>query len=714
MASSSLVWRQLYWPTDLQAIRLAALLRTWASDDLVGPVVLETRASGDGVRWLIGTHSRCLSRVLDAARSLVPGLTVSPAKAPVERAELQTVRRVVASTAYRPLGDDPDSVARAVYGALARTAKTEELVIQVVLGPHHRAMAVPATTSDTAVRPWWQAAISGGKRLDADRRQALKTKLGTHGFGLVLRIGVRAARPDRRKSLLLSLFAGLRSAEAPGTHLRLLRDVPVRLHQAYAPWIWPMKLNVIELTSVVGAPIVKDLPGLPRAHPKPVAPTAPAKDGDRILADATAPGAGQIGYSVADASQHTWVMGPNGTGKSTLLLNLITQDMNAGHAVVVVEPKDLVADVLARVPKDRRDDVVLLDAADPEAVVGFNPLALDGRSPDLVADTLLGIFHDLYADSWGPRTADVLQNGLLCLARAKNASLVMLPLLLSNAAFRRRFLKQPGVLDPIATGPFWAAFEAMSDAERSHVIAPAMNKIRPWIIRPSLRAAIGQTQPRFTIRQGIEQNKIVLVPLSKGALGPEGAQLLAALVLSETWQAIRERVSRPAKERTPVMVYVDEVQDFLRLPTDLADVLAMSRSLGAYFHLAHQYRDQLSPSMRSAFDTNARTRIVFQLTATDAKAMAAGQTVLSPEDFTSLPAYSVYASVMRAGHLTPWASGRTLPPPKKVADPEAVRRRSRKHYARPIAEIEADLMTLIDGSSGEPSTPTGRVRRAQS
>jgi hypothetical protein len=712
MPAKPFVWRQLHWPTPLDPERLTTLLRVWSTDVVSQEIVLETRATATGVRWLLGARVDFLPRLLDPARDLIPGLSAVEASAP--REDIQTCRRLSISTRHRPLHDDPVAVTRAVFSALHRARPDEEVVLQLVLGPRRKPAVIPNEVPSSYVRPLWQNVFSQpGANLDTEKRQALRAKHAAHGFACTIRLGVRATRVDRRKSHLLGLYGALRSVEDTGTHLRLMNELPHRLNQPRTPWIWPLVMNTIELTSLSGLPLGDDdLPGLPAAHPRLLAPDRVAKEGDRIIAAATAPGVtGNLGYSVADSTRHSWFLGPNGTGKTTALLNLITQDMAAGRAMVVVEPKDLVSEVLARVPANRRDDVVLLDASDPESVVGFNPLASAGRSPDLVADTILGVFHALYADSWGPRTQDVLHNALLTLARRDDASLIMLPLLLTNPAFRRSMTKTAMQDDRFATGPFWAAFEALSDAERAQVIAPAMNKLRPWLIRPSLRAVLAQQQPRFNVRQVLTENKILLVPLSKGTLGPEGAQLLGAMVLSELWQAIRERVTVPVDERTPVMVYIDEVQDFLRLPTDLADVLATSRSLGASFHVAHQYRDQLSPNMRSAFETNARSRIAFQLSAADAKAMAAGQTELTPNDFSALGAFEIYTQLMHDGHLTGWASGKTLPPPPTTSSPKDVRAASRANYGRPVAEIEASFAELLDQPPQAPTKAPGRLPR---
>ncbi len=150
--------------------------------------------------------------------------------------------------------------------------------------------------------------------------------------------------------------------------------------------------------------------------------------------------------------------------------------------------------------------------------------------------------------------------------------------------------------DPFAAGPFWQWFDSLSPEATATIIAPLSNKLRPLLLSKPLRNVLAQQQPKFNVRQVLREKKVLLVPLQKGVIGPENAQLLGALVVAELWQAIRERAGTPEGSRDPVMVYIDEVQDYLRLPTDLGDALATARSLGAGFHLAHQYEKQLPPA----------------------------------------------------------------------------------------------------------------------
>lgn len=544
-----------------------------------------------------------------------------------------------------------------------------------------------------------------------------------------MRIGASAPTAERADRLIAGVLAAIRTSETPGLQVRLMPERPAYLHRVRLPGIglggvgWPLRLNVSEAIALTAWPIGEaDLPGLPALHPKQIPPVRLAAKGDRIVADAWAPGVnGALGYSVTDAMRHTWALGPTGTGKTTFLLGLISQDLEAGRALVVIEPNDLVADVLARIPDHRRDDVVVLDPTD-DSPVGINPLVRHGRRPELVADSLLGTFQALYGgtqgargDALGPRSTDILSNCLQVLAQHGDdgdTSLVMLPLLLTDPGLRRSLTRRVVERDPIGAAPFWSWFESLSDDARSQVVAPLANKLRP-LVRPQLRAVLGQRRPKFNIRDVLQKRKVLLVPLQPGVIGPDSAELLGALVISELWLALRERRSIPEAARAPVMIYADEVQTFLKLPVDLADALATSRSLRAGWHLSHQFVGQLSPSMRAAFETNARSRVCFQLEAADARFMAAGQSVVTPDDFGELPAFHIYAALMQDGARTPWASGRTRRAPPVSSDPDDIRRRSRERYGQPLDRIEADFAALLNAPApaGDAATAPGRRRR---
>lgn len=252
----------------------------------------------------------------------------------------------------------------------------------------------------------------------------------------------------------------------------------------------------------------------------------------------------------------------------------------------------------------------------------------------LIADAILAVFKEAFAENWSIRSQDILSAALLTLAQTKDASLLWLPALLTNEKFRHSITDK--LTDEIVLKPFWKNYDAMRDSERRTEIAPVLNKIRQFLYRPGLRNILGQSNPKFQLTDLFYKRKIILVPLNKGTIGAESARLLGALIVGLTWTLALSRANIPAYKRHIISLYIDELQDYLALPTDLSDALAQARGLGVGITMAHQYRAQLPPDIRAGIDANARSKIVFGLNATDTKEVAAMAPELDALDFMTL------------------------------------------------------------------------------
>jgi hypothetical protein len=700
VSAAPLAWYRLRWPREVEAEQVTQafhLLATTAG----GPVVVEAVGSSAGVEHRLAVSPVQAGTIADQLRATIPGLAVEVEN---DRPPLSASRAVELrlSTRNRPLRtDDLAGVSRATLTALAHVRGDELLCIQWILGRPLAALAVPNQLNGLMLRSWIGALLLAPfgppQPVDTELRNAVRTKQAEPGWRAEARVAVRAKSASREQQLIRQVVGALRSGEAPGVSFRLRPTSVSRVVRAAPGWRMPLRLNATELATVSTWPVglTSELP-VEMIGSRLVAPSAAIPKRGRIIGSATFPGRERsLALTPTDALRHLHVLGPTGSGKSTLLLNLITQDMAAGRAVVVIEPKgDLIADVLERIPAGRIGDVVLLDPSDTVRPVGLNPLALGGRSPELAADQLLGLFHSLYAAHWGPRTHDILGASLLTLARLPGMTLAALPLLLTDAGFRRRVLR--GVDDPIGLTPFWTAYEAWSEAERAAAIAPVMNKLRPLLLRPELRAVIGQARGSFDLRRVFTERKLLLVNLNKGLLGPETSALLGSLVVSQLWQGVLGRSAIPPQRRHPVFVYVDEFQDYMHLPLDFADALAQARGLAVGFALAHQYMHQLEPAMRSAVLANAQSRVAFRLPSEDARVVASGSTLM-PEDFQSLGAFQCYAQLVASAAVQPWCSAATVLPGRPVSDPAVVRAASRSTYGVDRSAIEADLFELFVG-----------------
>lgn len=686
-------WARLYLPLGLQPDQVVNALSAMATLYAVPRIVIETAGAAGEVQWWIAAPAPALHAIQAQLPTYLPGVQLVPGQRVRTPLLQHAAKLAIHGNAARAINlSRPEATSRAVLNVLAQTGTKEQLVLQVVLGDRLRPTApvVPAKSPAGA----------------AERRRLLAEKTAVHGFGCTVRIGVTAASTPRARQLIGSLLSAFRGAESPKVAMRLKAERTSAIESLRSPWRWPLQLSVRELAGLIGWPIGDPpIAGLPAPHPRPMpAPKAVARAG-LVLGDSTAPGRPRpLALSLDDSLRHLMMLGPTGTGKSTLIANLVVQSMAAGHGVVVIDPKrSLVDDLLWRVPADRRNDVVLLDATD-SAPIGINPLV--GRDPELAADALVYLIHELYADNWGPRTQDILHASLLSLARRGDASLLHVPLLLTNAGFRRSVTARLVRNDPMGLGSFWAWYESISEAERQSVIAPVMNKLRSVLLRPGLRAILGQVEPRFDMSDVFTKRRILLVSLSRGQLGPDGAKLLGSLVVNLLWQEATRRA--PGATTQPVMIFIDELQDYLRIPGDLGDALATARGYGVSFTLATQHLGAVPNRLKSALLANARSRVMFQLSHDDAVLMARGSE-LAPEDFTSLGRYQAYASILSHGAPTGWASLQTRPLSTASATPTSIRQRSRQRYGRSLSEVEASWADLA--GQGAPRTePLGRVQ----
>ena len=239
-----------------------------------------------------------------------------------------------------------------------------------------------------------------------------------------------------------------------------------------------------------------------------------------------------------------------------------------------------------------------------------------------------------------------------------------------------------------------------------------MNKLRKFVLRKNLAAVLGQSCPRFRLRDVFRDGKAVLVPLNDALLGPGAAQLLGSLVVAELWMATLERAAEKRPLDRPAAIYIDEVQQFLHLPTSIADALATSRSYGVSWNLAHQFRDQLPAQMRAAFDANARNKVVFGLGPDDARDLARMAPGLVAEDFMALKPYDIYANVVDDGAPAGWFSARTLAPTAALHDGHIVRQRSRDQWGQVSTTEPVSAPEPGDELSGTAPVISVKARRS--
>ena len=691
--NQDLCWYQVFWqrPDNLETIY--ALLTHLASTTPRGSVIWEIRGSGGNVKFFLATF-RCYSHQIHAVFR-ANGKIRFAASEESERPPMAIAKRLKISRPVLPLKTDTTiSVVRSTLAAMAGLPKSVEAVVQIVLGPSYAPSPAPKKMSDPHAN-WFNYINGSVSEASSESMSRIREKSSQHGFFATVRLGLSEGA---NSGIFYNILSALRILESAGVIITAVNEKSEAINNAYAPWHFLLKLSVKELAAFLLLPIGDtDFNGVADIHPKIIQPPAWLAKADSSRCFAISSTNTRLSISPKDALEHTAILGSTGTGKSVVMENLVLKDINDGRGILLVDPKsDLVNSVLEKIPEWRIKDVILIDPSDP-CPVGFNPFAFrDYGNPNLTADTVLAALKQIFSENWGIRSQDIFTSGLLTLAQTEGSTLLWLPPLLTNEDFRQKITSK--IKYKIGLEPYWAAFESMKDSQRQTEIAPIMNKIRQFILRPGLRNVLGQSKPKFMLTDLFTKGKIVLVPLNKGIIGEESAKLLGSLIVGMAWTLALSRTNIPKEERTMVSIYIDELQDYLSLPTDLSDALAQARGLGVSLTMAHQYRAQLPPEIRSGIYANARNKIVFGLNSEDVKAMAAMSKDLEYVDFMMLPRYHIYTSLQSGGRATGWISGQTLPPSPKIREAVEVKAQSMKTYGMPAEQVEAEYLEILNAS----------------
>ncbi len=407
-----------------------------------------------------------------------------------------------------------------------------------------------------------------------------------------------------------------------------------------------------------------------------------------------------FGIKQKDRRGHMYIIGKTGTGKSTLLANMIISDMAKNQGLALIDPHgDLAERILDSVPKERIADVIYFHPGDLDYPIAFNPL--EKVSPDarhLVVSGLIAVFKKIWPEFWGPRLEHILRHSLFTLLEFPGATLLDLPKLLTNKDFREIVLKYASDRQ---VREFWfCEFERYSAWLKSEATSPILNKVGQFLTSPPLRNVIGQKENTFNLRQIMDEGKILIINLAKGQIGEDNAALLGAMLVTKIHLAASSRADIEESRRRSFYFYVDEVHNFFTL--SFADILSEARKYGLSLILAHQYMDQLDERMRFAIFGNVGTLISFRVGAGDAYYLAKEfKPVFEEADFINLADHNIYLKLMIDGISSRPFSAATLPPLERGASfKKQIVDGSRKRYARPRQDIERNFLETPLGYAG--------------
>ncbi|MCO6509567.1 MAG: type IV secretion system DNA-binding domain-containing protein [Aridibacter famidurans] len=357
-----------------------------------------------------------------------------------------------------------------------------------------------------------------------------------------------------------------------------------------------------------------------------------------------------------------WLLGKTGTGKSTMIENLMFDDLSKGYGFALLDPHgDLVSRVRGWFHRFDVTELIDFDVPNKNQEYGFNPLSgVAAKYRPLAASGLVLVFKHLWKDAWGARTEHILRNSILTLLDYPGATLSDLLKLLADNDFRKRVLTY-------VTGRqvrlFWEdEFQKYSYRFRAYAVSPIQNKVGAFLSHPLMEAILTKPKKAINFRQVIDEGKVLLVDLSKGKLGEDAANLLGSLIISRFDLAALSRSNIPESKRKDYTLFLDEFHSFTT--QGLANMLSSLRKYNVSLVLANQYTSyQLLPEVREALFGNVGTIVSFRLGARDAEAVSREfSSDIEAKEFTNLPNHRVYLRMMIDGRVSKPFNARTLPP----------------------------------------------------
>lgn len=401
----------------------------------------------------------------------------------------------------------------------------------------------------------------------------------------------------------------------------------------------------------------------------------------------------RFGIKIDDRRRHTYIIGKTGMGKSTILENMIVEDIRAGRGVGVVDPHgELAEKILQYIPQNRVNDVIYINPGDMEYPVAFNILeSVDERHKHLVASGLMGVFKKIWPDVWSPRMEYILNNTLLALLDYPGATMLGVNRMLSDKTYRMKVLEK--LKDPIVK-MFWVSeFAKYNEKFATEAIAPIQNKVGQFLSASIIRNIVGQVKSTVNIREAMDSGKILILNLSKGRIGEDNSRLLGGMLITKIQLSAMERVDIPENQRTDFFLYVDEFQNFAT--ESFANILSEARKYRLSLIMAHQYIEQLDETVRAAVFGNVGSLIVFRVGAGDAEFLVKEFTPrFTEEDLVNLPKYMYYIKLMIDGLVSDPFSATGLPPLSEEeisGNEEKAIRVSRERYAKKRELVEEKI-----------------------
>ncbi len=603
---------------------------------------------------------------------------------------------------FLPAGDGPK---KRIAGLINSLKKGEKLKDLFGTGFIHELKEI--------VMPVSAAKSDEPKIIDEEAIKALQSKISKPLFKVGVRLVTSGDTQDRADDLMLSIGGAFSQFTAPvrnGFKVVKTRDLTRFFYQfSFRECVQSqlMVLNIEEITSVFHLPVSStEVPRInwlkSREAPPPAnLPSEGLVIGQSVFRGEVAP----VHFSDDDRRRHLYLIGQTGTGKSMSMLSMAIQDLPAGKGFCVIDPHgDLIDKVLALVPPERIDDVIVFDPGDLTRPLGLNMLEYNLDKPEektFIVNEMISIFNRLYdmKTAGGPQFEQYMKNALLLLmedAKHEPATLMEVARVFTDAEWRKKKLER--ITNPTVVN-FWQneAAKTSGDASLANMTPYITSKFNSFTANDYMRPIIGQPKSAFNFRQVMDEGKILLVNLSKGKIGDLNAQLIGMIIVGRLLMAALSRGDMPDDQRRDFYLYIDEFQNFT---TDsIGVILSEARKYRLCLTLAHQFIAQLEDNIREAVFGNVGSMMAFRVGVPDTEFLVKQ---FGPEfterDLISVENGQAFAKLLVGGEPSRPFNLKTLRVPNgSIEVREKLKELSRLTYGRDLAEIEAEILARLRG-----------------
>ncbi len=549
------------------------------------------------------------------------------------------------------------------------------------------------------------------KPVNEETVKLLEEKASRQSLAVNIRLFVSSSESEERAESILSEMesAFLQFEEAQGNAFYFVRPRGRRLKKLFRLFSYRMVekknaifLNLAELATIFHFPSgisIASAPQLKYAKTKESAPPSNLPESGLLLGENVYRGEKRKVYmNDEDRRRHFYVIGQTGTGKSVLLKNMIIQDIEAGKGICFIDPhgSDL-QDILARIPKERADDVIYFNPGDISRPMGLNMLEYDPRYPEqktFIVNELLGIFDKLFdmKTSGGPMFEQYFRNSVMLVMDDPESgnTLFEVSRVLSDKEFRDYKISKSR--NPIVK-TFWTevAEKAGGESSLANMVPYITSKFDNFLGNDIMRPIIGQQKSSFNFRKVMDEGKILMINLSKGRLGDLNSNLLGLIIVGKLLMSSLSRVDIPEEERKDFYLYIDEFQN---VTTDsISTILSEARKYRLDLTIAHQFTAQLEEGVKKAVFGNVGSIASFRIGAEDAEFLEKQfEPIFNSYDLMNIDNYNAYLKLLIDGQMSRPFNINTVPFEK--GDPafgEYISQLSSLKYGRPREEIEDEI-----------------------